>query len=344
MKKTVIYALTPEGSRLGKRLADKVGADLFLPNRLAPSFEATPFDHFMTTVGRNFSLYPQQVFIAATGIVVRSIASHLKSKNQDPAIIVLDQKGRYVISLISGHLGGANDLAREVARLTGGEAVITTATDTARIPAIDLLAKVKDLTIANLEAVKSINMAFLTRESVQIFDPEDRLGLKNQNIYGSSLKWVEKEEKWTRGKPGVWVTWKIKDPEPHQMVLHPKCLIAGVGCNRETESREILNLITSTFKRNILALESLKCLTSMEAKRNERGLEETARSLGVPLYFFDAEELRPVKVSKPSNVVRKYMGVSSVCEATALLKARGGRLLVPKTKSRNVTLAVALEK
>jgi len=170
MKKTAIYALTHQGASLGKTLTEKIEGDLFLPSRIADAYEGIPFNHLMETVAENFSRYPRQIFIAATGIVVRSIAPHLRSKDSDPGVVVLDQKGRYVISLLSGHLGGANALAAEVAQLTGGEAVITTATETEGVPSIDLLAKERNLFIANFGAVKRINMAVLEGKPVQLLD------------------------------------------------------------------------------------------------------------------------------------------------------------------------------
>ena len=345
MKKTAVYALTPQGSCLGRILADQLDADLFLPARLAESHEAISFDRLLEVVSGNFSFYPRHLFIAAAGIVVRAIAPHLKSKDRDPAIIVLDQKGEYVISLLSGHLGGANELTRKVAQLTGGKAVITTATDTAGVPAIDVLAMERNLVIANLKAVKSVNMAILRGDPVQVFDPEDRLWLKNQKQAGIIIEEIENRGEWVTERPGVWVTWKIKKPDPgmRQLVLHPKCLIAGMGCNRGTDRHEILDLITSTFRINDLAVKSLKCLATIEAKRDETGLAEAANKLGVPLIFASPLEIKSIEVPNPSNMVKKHMGVSSVCEATALLKSGGGNLLVAKTKSRNATLAVALE-
>ena len=345
MKKTAIYALTPQGACLGRTLTDKLRGDLFLPRRLADSHGAIAFDRLSEVVTKNFPSYPQHVFIAASGIVVRAIASHLKSKDRDPAVIVLDQEGEYVISLVSGHLGGANELARNVARLTGGRAVITTATDTAGVPSMDLLAKEKDLTIANLKAVKSINMALLDGEPVQVFDPEDRLGLKGRRLPGFTVEWINNGEQWINEYPGVWVTWKSKKPdtEMNQLILHPRRLVAGIGCNRGTKPQEIVNLIKNTFEKNGLSLKSLKCLTTIEAKKGEQGLLDAARELNVPLIFLRKPELESIKAPHPSSVVKKYMGVSSVCEATALLKSGRGKLLVPKTKSQNVTLAVALE-
>ena len=345
MNKTAIYALTPQGARLGKHLADQTGGDLYLPVRLCDSYKAICFDRLQDTVADNFLKYPRHVFIAAAGIVVRVIAPYLKSKKHDPAVVVLDQKGRHVISLLSGHLGGANALAHEVARLTGGEAVITTATDTEGVPSMDMLAKERGLFIANMDAVKGINMAILEGKAVQVFDIEDRLGLKNSDMPGLSVNRVERQDKWSIQDPGVWVTWRFKAPDPdgNRLILHPRSLVAGIGCNRGTASKEILELILTTFKDNALALKSLKCMVTIEAKRDEKGLIDAANELKVPLLFAGPSEIESINVPNPSSMVKKHMGVSSVCEATAILKSGNGNLLVPKAKSLNVTLAVALE-
>ena len=345
MKKIAVYALTPQGANLGKILSEKMEGDLFLPNRIADSSGGMAFDGIMDVVSRNISIYPGHIFITASGIAVRAIAPHLQSKDQDPAVVVIDHDGRHCISLLSGHLGGANELAVNVAEITGGEAVITTATDTAGLPSIDILAKENSLVIANLEAVKNINMAILSGDLIRIFDPEDRLGLKKPADPLIRVSWVDKEEQMTGDYPGVLVTWHA-DPNVVQrgiLVLHPKCLFAGIGCNRGTKGDEILELIFTTFTMHSLALDSLKAMSTIDAKKDEEGISDAARKLGVPLTYLTPLEINSVDVPHPSQVVEKHMGVSSVCEATALLKSGMGKLLVPKIKTRNVTLAVALE-
>ncbi len=343
MKNTAIYALTPQGAHLGHQLTQQLEGHLFLPVRLSGYYESTPFERLFEIVADNFNLYPRQIFITALGIVVRAIAPHIKCKDQDPAIIVMDQNGKYVISLLSGHLGGANKLAQDVSLLTGGQPVITTATDTAGVPAIDVLAQEKDLAILNLGGVKYINMAILTGDPIQIFDPERRLGTLDSLNSEFAMERVTDED-WIEERPGVWVTWKYKFPHrPNkQLVLHPKCLVAGIGCNSGTDKNEIIDFIQSTFREHDLALKSLKCLTSIDAKNDEKGLLAAARSLEVPISFFSRSEIEHIDVPNPSALVKKHMGVMSVCEATAILKSKGGKLLVPKAKSRNVTLAVAL--
>jgi cobalt-precorrin 5A hydrolase len=345
MKKIAIYALTPQGASLGQRIAYDLDGDLYLPSRLSDSHKGRSFDRLMDVVAGNFSSYDAHIFIAATGIVVRAIGPLLESKDKDPAVVVLDQDGQHVISLLSGHLGGANEMAQMVARSIGGQAVITTATDSAGLPSFDLMAKKRGMTIANISGVRHVNMALLTGDPVQILDPEDRLGLRDGGAVKFSIQRRETESEWINGCPGVWVTWRNTFPEQGEecLVLHPRCLIAGIGCNRGTGAQEIMDFIRATFKENDLVLESLRMVTTIEAKRDEEGLVEAARTLGVPLHFFAPEEIESIEVPHPSGVVKKHMGVSSVCEATALLKTEGGRLLVPKTKSRNVTLAVTLE-
>ncbi len=342
-KKTAIYALTTQGAKLGKHLAEKLNGDLFLPKRLSEIHGGIPFDLLKEAVSEHFFIYPQLIFIAAAGIVVRAIATYLRSKDRDPAIVVLDQEGRYVISLLSGHLGGANELADQIARLTGGQAVITTATDVAGVPSMDMLAKAHHLAIQNLDAVKSVNMALLDGVSIQVHDPDNRLKLNEDNAEGISFRSIQDSEDWAPGEPGVWVTWRIKEPDPAQLVLHPRCLIAGIGCNRGTDSREIMDLILDTFEQNTFSKQSLKCLTSIDAKQDEIGIKQVSQELDVPALFYSRSDIETVEVPNPSGTVKKHMGVSSVCEATALLKSKGGRLLVPKTKSKNATLAIALE-
>ena len=213
MRRIAIYALTPQGAFLGRRIADDLDGDLYLTKRLSDSHKGRPFDRLMDIVAKHFSAYEGHIFIAATGIVVRAIAPLLKSKDMDPAVVVLDQDGQHVISLLSGHLGGANEMAQRVARSIGGQAVITTATDSAGLPSFDLLAKARGMTIANLNGVRHVNMALLTGEPVQIFDREDRLGLGRGGAVEFSIQWRETESAWVDGCPGVWVTWRSQVPD-----------------------------------------------------------------------------------------------------------------------------------
>ncbi|MGB5157181.1 MAG: cobalamin biosynthesis protein [Desulfobacterales bacterium] len=342
MKSTAVYALTPRGAQLGKTISDQMKADFFLPSAFAADFDAIPFTGMLRVVKKNFSLYLRHIFIASAGIVVRAISPHLASKYEDPAVVVLDQEGKFCISLISGHLGGANRLAKEVAELTKGIPVITTATDSAGIVSLDMLAKEKKLKMLNPKAVKHVSMALLSDKPVMIFDANNSLGLKNKD---NSIKiiWISREEDMRDDLPGVRVTFKaVKNPSPGHLILHPKCLIAGVGCNRGTNEQEILEFIANTFEEKGFSLHSLKCLVSIVNKNDEPGLLSAAKKMDVPVIFLVSDELKTIKPPHESYLVEKHIGVKSVCEAAAMFVSGNKKLLVPKLKTRNVTLSIAL--
>lgn len=344
MKATAIYALTPQGAELGRHLSARLHGDLFLSRDIASRRGEITFDSIMEMVRAVFHGYRNHIFITAAGIAVRAIAPCIKSKDQDPAVVVLDQRGRYCVSLLSGHLGGANALARRVASLTGGREVITTATDTEGLPSIDLLALEKGLAIANLPVLKWVNAALLKGTPIQIFDPQDRLGLRSHSPKGVALEYCESKTAWTRGTPGIWVDWRTTPPPEDALLLHPRCVVAGIGCNRGTCADEIVTLIRETLDRKGISLKSLGTLATIDQKRDETGLLEATAHLGLPLRFFSRQEISGVSVPNPSAKVKQHMGVESVCEATALLGAGKGRLVVPKIKSGNVTIALALKR
>ncbi|MBW2127424.1 MAG: cobalamin biosynthesis protein, partial [Deltaproteobacteria bacterium] len=213
--------------------------------------------------------------------------------------------------------------ARQIASITGGHPVITTATDTAGIISVDLLAKERNMAIGDIEAVKAVNGAMLAGEVAQVFDPEDRLGLVGQECHGEIMAVMVKSlEQWQPSVPGIRVSWEKAKYEPSILVLHPRCLVAGIGCNRNTPAEEILDAIKEVFHQNNLALAS--------------------QVLKTELLFFNKEALGAILAPNPSERVKFHVGVDSVCEAAAILAAGKGSLIVPKTKTKNVTVAVAL--
>ena len=168
-----VLALTPGGSKLAAHIAVNLeDTSLYLPDNEARGFAgAHPFTDFKETFANCMKKHQGVVCVMATGIVVRLVGPLLKSKDEDPAVVVVDEMGRNVISLVSGHLGGANRLAREVADITGGQAVITTATDVQGKISFDELAKRAGLVIENLPRVKTLNMALLKEGRIGLYDP-----------------------------------------------------------------------------------------------------------------------------------------------------------------------------
>ncbi len=339
---TAVWALTPNGARLAGQIADAMsGSRVFLPAKVAHTVDgAEAFWRLKDTIREQFNAFRQHVFIMATGIVVRSIADRLVHKTRDPAVVVCDEAGRFAISLVSGHVGGANTLAQSVAAITGGQPVITTATDVNQKPAIDLIAMRNHLVIENPAAIKTVNMALITGDPIRV---HDSYGLVIPHLPPDQVMPVADISPTSQGA-AVFVGHMQLDLPPDVLVLRPGSLVAGMGCNRGTEVEEMRHLLEETFGANHLSLSSLRVLASVDLKADEPGLLALAESLNVTLVFFTRQQLNTVtEVPSPSAMVEKHIGVRSVCEAAALLATNRGRLIVPKRKTANVTLAVAAD-
>jgi cobalt-precorrin 5A hydrolase len=292
------------------------------------------FQSLSAAFRERFRSYRGHVCVMATGIVVRMLAGVLVHKAEDPAVVVVDDAGTFAISLLSGHLGGANELARRVAAAVGAQPVITTATDVNGLPAVDTLARALGLAVENPEAIKHVNMALLAGESIAVHDPGGFLS-------GRLPRAVPMGAGDARAR--VWVEDRILEPPAPALVLRPPSLIAGMGCNRNTAPDELRELLLTALRDAGLARASLARLASIDLKADEPGLTALARDFELPVDYFRREDIERVQdeVPSPSARVHRHIGVKSVCEAAAILASRGGTLVVPKRKSRNATVAVA---
>jgi cobalt-precorrin 5A hydrolase len=349
-KKYAVWAITPNGVDIAKTILEKLPVvDVFLSDKLsAKEIQTTAFDTFADALCEHFHRYDGHVFIMATGIVVRSIAPLIQSKVEDPAVVVVDDRGLHAVSLLSGHIGGANALAIQIADCINARPVITTATDVNRITAIDVLATEKQLFIENPQAIKTVNMSLLKGEKIGLHDPFDYL----QGLIPDSMPWSDIDEKnksltTEEGKDRnrrarIYIDDIQAKLPPQTLVLRPPTLMAGIGCNRNTAMQEMKELLEGAFEQFNLSLHSLTGLASIKLKADEAGLLSLAEELDLPLNLYDREELNQVKtIENPSLTVEKHVGVKSVCEAAAILAAQNGTLVVPKQTTRNVTLAVA---
>ncbi|MFW5501292.1 MULTISPECIES: cobalt-precorrin 5A hydrolase [unclassified Maridesulfovibrio] len=338
--RTAIYALTAKGAETARKLAASLRADCYVLDRYAAETDIL-FTSFKDTVADKFSVYEAHVFVAASGIVVRMVAPLLKSKDVDPAVVVVDQEGEFAISLVSGHLGGANELARLIGDKIGATPVITTATDCAGVPSVDQIARDQGLVIGDIGLIKHINAAILDGEKVPVYDPDCFLNLDDLKEY---FYVIDNVDIMLESRCGIVVDWRAHDLPERVLALYPRCLTLGVGCRRGVPADEILDLVRSVVADNGIVLESIYCMGSIDAKSDEAGMIEAAQVLGLDLEFFSANELAEIEVANPSGMVMKHMGVNGVCEAAAMKLANATQIMVPKTKSARVTAAIAKRK
>lgn len=344
--RVAIIAITGNGARLGETLQQGIPQSrLFVIEKHAgpachPFSEPVP-----TLISRLWPEYGGFICIMATGIVVRCIAPLLQAKDRDPAVVVLDDAGKFAVSLLSGHLGGANALAKSCASLTGCTPVVTTATDANDLPSFDMLAQENGWVIDDLSRVKVLNALLLEGREIAVADLTGRV--KRYCAGRGNLTFVADAEKAAAsGAAGVLlVTNQALPPglDPQRtLVLRPVDLHLGIGCNRGTAAEEIEAVVMANLERLGLSIKSVKCLATARAKEDEEGLLAFTAKLGVPLLFFDNEELNEVAVpSPPSAHAMAAIGARGVAEPAALLASGGGTLIMKKVKDGNVTLAIA---
>ena len=203
-RKTAVYALTKAGAEVARKIAWGLdGTEIFLPARLVATGRGEKgFVRISEAMKENFLNFPGHVAVAASGVVVRAIAPLLRDKTVDPAVVVVDQEGRFAISLLSGHLGGANELAHKTARILGARAVITTATDAAAKPSIEVLARDCGLKVENLKALSRISRMILEDEPVAVFDPHGWLRPSLAEWSGRLSGWMKRLH-WRQRPPGL---------------------------------------------------------------------------------------------------------------------------------------------
>ena len=288
--------------------------------------------------------YSVLIFVMATGIVVRQIAFLLEGKDRDPAVLVLDEEGKFVIPLLSGHLGGANTWANQLASQMGAQAVITTATDVRGLVAPDEYARRYGWKVEPLDHLPTVNRLLLEQGCLNIWTsyplkPEEAW-VNDVHYQFLSDKEQEKANVIISSFPGL----TIKDD---LIYLVPPILSVGVGCRRGISTEAVLEGITSTVKQLGASLKAVSGIYSIDLKDDEVGLIEAAKHLRVPFRTFPAVELQAViekeQLSR-SNFVNEKIGVDGVCEAASVLGTQRGRLILPKFKGRGVTVAISVEK
>lgn len=327
-----IITLTVGGAELADRIRSHFPeADIHLPEKLEHAGHICIKDKFSDHIAKIFYEYDALIFIMASGIVVRAVAPLLKSKTEDPAVLVLDEKGKFVISLVSGHIGGGNEAARTIASAIGAQPVITTASDVNGLAAVDMLAEKLGCVIDDMAMAKDITAMMVNGEKVALvsdiaFDAPEYFCDDVDNADGV-----------------IYITnKKTHNPEKPYVRLTPRNIIIGVGCRKGTGSREIIELIDKLLDENDLDARSVKCFASIDIKKNEYGLLETAGSFKREIMFFTADEIRKVEDRfDASDFVREVTGAGCVSEPCAYLASnKTGRMIINKRAENGITVAI----
>lgn len=307
MKKVSIAAFSTKGASLARRIAAALSAEVFSPAKFAGDGVAAFPSTLEEWTEKQFAEADAIIFVSACGIAVRSIAPFIKSKTTDPAVVVLDEMGRNVISLLSGHIGGANELTKEIAQITGGNAVVTTATDVHGLVAVDEWAQNNNCAIENIKAAKIVSAAVLEGQKI-----------------------------------GVAVTDELRPtPWPITLWLRPRDLVLGVGCKKDIEAELLKAAFYDFIKRCGLSYMSVSAVASIDIKKNEKAIIALAEELRAPFITYSAAELAQAEGTfTASQKVLEVTGVDNVCERAAALGAKG-TLIFGKTVYKGITLAIA---
>ena len=327
------FAYSRRGCETARRIMAALPGDwrAYAPERLAETPFAPLPKPSNSVYGECFSTSGALIFVGSCGIAVREIAPWVRSKCADPAVLCVDERGSFVIPLLSGHIGGANALARQLAEALGATAVITTATDINGRFSVDAWAAENGMAISDMSAAKAVSAAILERDVPLKSDFPVSGGLPAGTVPGES------------GPLGIYITSTTIRPFDRTLRLIPRCLHLGVGCRRGTEEDVIAAAVENALSRSGLDIRAVKDAASIDLKAEEPGLLAFCARMGWPTRFYTAEELNAVPgVFTPSDFVRSVTGVDNVCERAAL--AGGGELIVKKTAADGVTVAVAMEK
>jgi cobalamin biosynthesis protein CbiG len=346
-----IIALTRAGAETGRRLHSRLpDAVLYAPQRfVTPGEGVVGYETSVRQVLQEaFARHHALVCLMSTGIVVRDLAPVLRSKHIDPAVVVLDEAGRTAISLLSGHKGGANALAQQVAEALGGQAVLTTASDVQKLPALDLLGRAEGWALERPEQLTAVIAAMVNGDSLGIVQDSGNDDWLAAPLPAYVRRYASPEELLAAApSAALLITCRILPDElfaaiPRTAVYRPPCLAVGVGCNRGTPAGEIRQNILATLAGAGLSPDNINTIATIEDKADEIGLVELCGRQGWPLKIISRADIAAVEnLPNPSPWAQKALGVPGVAEPAALLAAQATELLVEKVKYPNVTVAVA---
>lgn len=341
--KAAVFSFSLRGAELSKRISEylyNIGYEVYNqtiskyaePSKLKPMLP----DH-NAACAKAFDCCKAIIFVGATAIAVRTIAPLIRSKLTDPAVLSVDERGNFVIPLLSGHIGGANELARCVAANLGAVACITTATDVNKLFAVDEWAVRNNMVLCSLKAAKDFAAALVDNQTVGLYLDKDFV------ISGPLPKHVKQDLTLPIGM-AITLDKEIM-PFAITVRLLPRILHLGIGCRRNISLDAIENLVFQNFTKLHLDRRCICSISTVDLKKDEKALLAFATKYKIPIKFYTAQALNQVLGEfTSSNFVKNIVGVDNVCERSAVLDSCSGRLLLRKTALNGVTLAIAAEK
>ena len=346
MEKTVVLAITKNGIKIGENLK-KLFPDwsIFAPSKLTTEAAGITWYSEPTTdkIVELFKNNNALICLFSLGAVIRLIAPHLKDKKTDPAVIVIDDKANFVISVLSGHIGGANELTEEIAEKLGALPVITTAADVNKTIAVDLVGREFNWKIDDDSTVTKISAHMVNEEPIGILQ---EAGEKNwyKNLPKNVLIYEKMDDlKKSNSKAHLIISDKIIDDEisNESVIYRPPSLVIGIGLHWDTTKETIREGIDHCLEKFKLSSKSIAKLVSIKKPQDVQGLIDLGEEMGIPVEYVNREDLAEISAPNPSETVKAFEGTASVSEAAAI-KVSGGELIVEKQKfPPNLTIAIA---
>ncbi len=342
----IIIAFTKKGSLLAKKLSAHLKTSLKIPRRyLNEAEKQIGFSGPVTEQIQNaFTMCSTLVLVMATGIAVRSIAPILSNKQSDPAVLVIDEEGRFVISLLPGHLGNANQLAGEIAKYLKATPVITTASEVNELPSLEKLAREYQLAVEHSGLLPKFTGAIINDQPVVVWD---HWGI--DLVWPENVRLVKDEPLQLAPEENMLVVIGHQEPVSSSstlsiMALRPKCLTVGIDICEEVSGPRIIGAIRRYFREHFWSLRSVRAIQTFGQKQSRSGVDEACKELGIPLISLTNDQL-PIVMS-PSK--KKGISVDTTktldkSEMAALIGIKNGKLIGTKQNLNQITIAVAID-
>ena len=339
--KIAVISFTINGKRLADRMIEKLKNQHMFISAVKCSGVASSIQESLGEWTKEmFQSQDALIFVGAVQIAVRAIAPYIRSKTTDPAVLVFDEKGNYGIPILSGHLGGANELVKEICGVIEAQPIVTTATDINGRWAVDVFARKNRLVICEMEQAKRISASILKGNTVTVAVNE-----WNRRVKGKLPKEVEQYIKDVGNVPDIRIgIYEKEEKERDSLYLIPKAVVVGIGCKKGSSLLQIEQAVEKALKRSKICRNSLSKVASIDLKEQETGILEYCEKYHLKKEFYSAKELNQVPGDfSGSEFVTQVTGVDNVCERSAVLASGNGNLIMRKMALNGVTVALAQE-